>query len=143
MIEQFAIAITGLVAVFLSQSRLEGLRKWAPIFGLAGQPFWALAAVKADQWGIQLLTVAYTLAWLKGFWSFWISPALEHRSRLASIGKVQAETRTYRYTIKPVREIVQSTPVARVQCGCGAVLRMTLQDPEAHCCGTIYRLREA
>ena len=50
MIEQIAIALTGVVAIFLSQSKSEKARKYACLFGLAGQPFWFWSAYSAEQW---------------------------------------------------------------------------------------------
>ena len=38
--EQIAIALTGVVAIWLSQDHRIQFRKWASIFGLIGQPFW-------------------------------------------------------------------------------------------------------
>ena len=70
--EQFAIAIFGVTAVFLSQSSVEKRRRYACIFGLIGQPFWFYAAWSSQQWGIFALCVLYTWAWGKGFWSNWM-----------------------------------------------------------------------
>jgi hypothetical protein len=75
MIDQVGIALTGVTAIFLSQSKQEWLRRYACLFGMAGQPFWIYAAVKAEQWGILALTVLYTLAWAKGVWTHWLKPA--------------------------------------------------------------------
>ena len=40
MIEQLAIALTGVTAIVLIQSGSERLRRFACLFGLAGQPAW-------------------------------------------------------------------------------------------------------
>jgi hypothetical protein len=74
VIEQVAIAFTGVTAIFLTQSRSEKARKFACLFGLVGQPFWIYAAWAASQWGILLLTAFYTTAWAKGVWTHWIKP---------------------------------------------------------------------
>lgn len=74
MIEQIGIALTGVTAIFLTQSQHDWLRKYACLFGMAGQPFWMTAAWSAQQWGILLLTVLYTVAWGKGIWLHWIKP---------------------------------------------------------------------
>lgn len=72
MIEQIGIALTGVTAIFLTQAKHEPLRRYACLFGMAGQPFWAYAAITAEQWGIPVLTVLYTIAWAKGVWTFWL-----------------------------------------------------------------------
>lgn len=71
--EQIAIALTGVTAIWLSQSEQGGFRKWACIFGLVGQPFWLYSAYTAEQWGIFVLCIFYTLAWFKGFRVHWLS----------------------------------------------------------------------
>lgn len=72
MIEQYMIAGTGVTAIFLSQSVNAEYRRYACLFGLAGQPFWMYAAYTADQWGILVLTLFYTMAWMKGVKTHWI-----------------------------------------------------------------------
>lgn len=68
MIEQLAIALTGVTAIALVQSKSERLRRFASIFGLCGQPFWFYSAWQAEQWGVLALRVLYTMAWGHGFW---------------------------------------------------------------------------
>jgi hypothetical protein len=72
VIDQIAILLTGVPAVFLTQSRRESWRRFACLFGIAGQPFWIYAALSAKQWGIFLIALLYTAAWLKGVWTHWI-----------------------------------------------------------------------
>lgn len=74
MIDQIGIAVCGVSAVFLSQDKRESWRRWACVFGLAGQPFWFLATLHAEQWGIMALTVLYTYSWLRGVRTYWIKP---------------------------------------------------------------------
>lgn len=76
MIEQIAIGLFGVTAVFLSQDRREHWRRWACIFGLCGQPFWIIATWKAQQWGILALCLLYTLSWARGLYAGWISPRI-------------------------------------------------------------------
>lgn len=73
MIDQIAIAFTGVIATFLTQSKYESRRRFACLFGLASQPFWIYAAVTAEQWGIFALCFLYTWAWLKGVRMHWLS----------------------------------------------------------------------
>jgi hypothetical protein len=71
MIEQIAIAIFGVYAVFLSQSDRASHRRWACVFGLIGQPFWFYATWKAGQWGIFALCFLYTISWARGVHTYW------------------------------------------------------------------------
>ena len=72
MISQIAIAITGIVSVWLSQDPRINRRKYACWFGLAGQPFWFYVSFMEQQWGIFLLSFVYTFAWIRGFKNYWI-----------------------------------------------------------------------
>jgi hypothetical protein len=74
MIEQIGIALTGVIAIFLSQSKHVSLQRYACFFGLAAQPFWFYAAWTAQQWGILFMGVLYTAAWGKGLWTHWFAP---------------------------------------------------------------------
>jgi hypothetical protein len=74
VIDQIAIACTGVTAIFLSQCKAEKARKYSSVFGLVSQPFWFYATIQAEQWGIVVLCFFYTLAWLKGFWMYWVKP---------------------------------------------------------------------
>lgn len=73
MFEQVGIVVFGLTGVVLSQ--LPGLkfRKWAPVFGLLGQPFWFYASWKAQQFGALAMSVLYTVAWLVGLYTHWFA----------------------------------------------------------------------
>jgi hypothetical protein len=73
MLEQVAIALTGVVAIYLSQDKREERRKWACIFGLLSQPFWFYAAWKAQQWGMLGLNVLYAYSWFRGFMINWVN----------------------------------------------------------------------
>jgi hypothetical protein len=70
--DQALIAITGIVAIWLSQDSRAGWRKYACLFGLAGQPFWFYSSYIAEQWGIFILCFFYTFAWLKGVRVHWM-----------------------------------------------------------------------
>lgn len=72
MIEQIAIAFTGVTAVYLTQQSNEKWKKYACLFGTAGQPFWIYSAYTSELWGILLLTVFYTYSWGLGVWNNWI-----------------------------------------------------------------------
>lgn len=82
MIDQLGIACTGVVAIFLTQSKSERARSYACLFGMAGQPFWIYAAVDARQWGILFLNLFYMFAWAKGVWLHWLGPMWAQRGRV-------------------------------------------------------------
>ena len=73
MTSQIFIALFGVTAVALSQSKLHARRRWACIFGLIAQPFWFYSAWQAQQWGIFALCFLYTASWAQGFWNSWLA----------------------------------------------------------------------
>ena len=72
MIEQIGIALTGMMAVGLSQTQSFATRKWASVLGLCGQPFWFYATYSAEQWGIFAMAFFYTGLWAMGFYNNWL-----------------------------------------------------------------------
>lgn len=72
MLEQIAIGLCGVTAVFLSQDARVERRRFACLFGLAAQPFWFYATWKAGQWGIFALSFLYAFSWLRGFYAHWV-----------------------------------------------------------------------
>lgn len=73
--EQLMIAFTGVIAIFLTQQSNDRIKKYACLFGLAGQPFWFYSAYTNEQWGIFVLCVFYTYSWALGFKNNWIKGA--------------------------------------------------------------------
>ncbi|MCX4187182.1 hypothetical protein [Methylophaga sp. OBS4] len=71
MIEQMIIAVTGVIAIFLTQSSNPNIQKYACLVGVVGQPFWMMATYQSGQWGMFVLTLFYTLAWCRGIYNFW------------------------------------------------------------------------
>lgn len=69
---QIMIAITGIIAIFLTQAESQKHQRYACLFGLAGQPFWLVSTYQAAQWGIFIVSIFYTLAWLKGVKRHWL-----------------------------------------------------------------------
>lgn len=41
-------------------------KRWAPVVGLAGQPFWLYSTGAAGQWGMFALCCAYTAIYARG-----------------------------------------------------------------------------
>lgn len=73
MIDQVAIALTGVVAIWLSQDSRKSVAKYACIFGMIGQPFWFYSAYMSEQWGIFILCFFYTFAWARGVRNNWMT----------------------------------------------------------------------
>ena len=73
-LDQIGIVLTGVIAVWLTQDKREGWRRWACVFGMLAQPFWFYAAWKAEQWGILAITTLYAYAWARGVWTHWLAP---------------------------------------------------------------------
>ena len=73
MIAQIFIALLGVTAIWLSQDVNPARRRFACLFGLAGQPFWFWSAISAEQWGFFVLCCFYTVAWARGVKSNWLS----------------------------------------------------------------------
>jgi hypothetical protein len=84
-LEQIAIAVCGVTAVYLSQEAHPERRRWSSVFGMIGQPFWFYAAWKAEQWGIFALCFLYTFSWGRGLWTNWIAPLRAQRGKKAAI----------------------------------------------------------
>jgi len=80
VIEQIIIAICGVSSVWLSQDTRPWLSKWACILGMLAQPFWMIAAWKAEQWGIFALSFVYAFGWGRGIRAYWIAPWLAKRA---------------------------------------------------------------
>jgi hypothetical protein len=72
ILAQVGIAVCGVTAIWLSQDKREAWRRWACIFGLAGQPFWIAETIHARQWGILALCALYTWSWWRGFRGYWL-----------------------------------------------------------------------
>jgi hypothetical protein len=71
LIAQLGLSVFGLTAVYLSQDARASRRRWACIAGLCAQPFWFFETIGSAQWGMVALSAVYTLAWLRGFHSYW------------------------------------------------------------------------
>lgn len=69
---QILLAIFGLGAVYMSMvSTKPRHRRWAPVVGLAGQPFWLIATISAHQWGMVAVCCCYTALYARGAWMAW------------------------------------------------------------------------
>ena len=68
---QFALAIFGLSALFMAMGHNARARRWAPVVGLCGQPFWVAFAVQSSAWGLLALSLAYSAVYVRGAWVQW------------------------------------------------------------------------
>ena len=71
MLTQLALAIFGLTALWLATGTDAAGRRWAPVIGLAGQPFWIAFAIKSSAWGLLALSIAYSVVYARGIWKQW------------------------------------------------------------------------
>lgn len=53
-------------AIWMLTSMHTRIRRWGCWVGLSVQPAWFLAALWADQWGILLVDVWFTIAYIRG-----------------------------------------------------------------------------
>lgn len=72
MFSQIMIAFTGVIAIYLTQQRNEKWKRFACLFGMAGQPFWIYSAYQSGLYGILILSIFYAYAWGLGFYNNWI-----------------------------------------------------------------------
>ena len=68
---QFALAIFGLSALFMAMGHNARARRWAPVVGLCGQPFWIAFALQSSAWGLLALSLAYSAVYVRGAWVQW------------------------------------------------------------------------
>jgi hypothetical protein len=68
---QFALSFFAIGAVLMAMSRNDTARKWAPVVGLAGQPFWIVFAIRTQAWGVLVLAGVFTLVYLSGLLIQW------------------------------------------------------------------------
>lgn len=68
---QLALAFFGLTALFMATGHNPRARRWAPIIGLCGQPFWVAFSISASAWGLLALSIAYSAIYVRGIWLQW------------------------------------------------------------------------
>ena len=79
--EQIIIALTGSIAIWLTQQDNKEWARYACIFGLVGQPFWFISSYNSEQWGIFALCFLYTYSWCIGLYRHWIKRWIRERQR--------------------------------------------------------------
>jgi hypothetical protein len=70
--DQIGIACTGAIAVYLTQQKREHWKRYACLFGMAGQPFWFYCAWKSGQVGVFIVSFMYTYSWWIGIRNHWL-----------------------------------------------------------------------
>ena len=68
---QLFIAAFGLTSIWCAMGHNAKARKWAPVIGLAGQPFWFAFALDTKAWGLLALVAAYTAVYVRGILVQW------------------------------------------------------------------------
>lgn len=68
---QIALAVFGLTAMWLAMGHSAKGRKFAPIIGLLGQPFWLIFSWQSQAWGLMLLSAAWSLVYVRGIAVHW------------------------------------------------------------------------
>lgn len=68
---QLGLAVFGLTSLVMALGHNPRARRWAPVIGLIGQPFWTAFAYSTKAWGLGLLVVAYTTVYAYGVWVQW------------------------------------------------------------------------
>lgn len=63
---QAVLAICGLSALWMATGTNPVLRKWSCAVGLLGQPAWMAYAWSTQGWGLMVLSVIYTLVYIRG-----------------------------------------------------------------------------
>ncbi len=72
--DQIMIGILSGSAILLSQDMRDHVRKYAPILGLLGQPFWLYTSFVNAQPVLFLLSFYYVYAWGLGIKNYWYLP---------------------------------------------------------------------
>ena len=68
---QIAIAVLSCFAIWLLAKKRRSVQRWGYVTGLASEPFWIYASFTADQWGILLVSLWWTVCYLVGIWNHW------------------------------------------------------------------------
>lgn len=70
IVSQVAIVVFGVLAILL----LNLKKRSGVIFGLISQPFWYYSAYYTKNWGIFVLSFAYTISYCVGYYTQFIKP---------------------------------------------------------------------
>ena len=70
---QFFIGVLGIIALVIVAFFENKGRRWGYVIGLLGQPFWFITSIMHHQWGVLILSIAYTIVWGYGVWSWFFA----------------------------------------------------------------------
>lgn len=76
MVDQIAIFVFGLAAIWLVNDPRSRVARWGSVCGLIAQPFWYWTTYSHEQWGMLASCPIYTWSWARGFYYSWLA----HRS---------------------------------------------------------------
>jgi nicotinamide riboside transporter PnuC len=65
---QIGISVLGVAAIILVARK----NKWGFVCGLLTQPFWYITSWTHQQWGIFIISFAYTVSWSYGFYLWFL-----------------------------------------------------------------------
>jgi hypothetical protein len=68
---QICIVLFGCSSIWLI-GRKEKWKRWGYIIGIFSQPFWIITTIHNKQWGVLLLSIWYSYAWIQGIYNYWI-----------------------------------------------------------------------
>jgi hypothetical protein len=74
------ITLTACAAIWLLSTN-KPYSRWGFIVGLLGQPGWLLATWVHGQFGMFVVSLFFTYAYVQGIWEFWIKPQRASRVR--------------------------------------------------------------
>lgn len=66
LISQIGLAVFGLTAIILVAKK----NKWGFVVGLISQPFFLITSYINKQWGLFILSIAYTFVWIFGIYEW-------------------------------------------------------------------------
>ena len=66
IVVQSCIFLFGVASIVL----LSRKNKWGFVIGLCAQPFWFLNSYMNQEWGIFLVSIAYTISWSYGIYEW-------------------------------------------------------------------------
>lgn len=70
---QVALATLSIFGLFLNYRCRPSVRRWAPVVGLATQPFWMAFGVETNAIGVMIVALVYAGVHGYGFHQLWIA----------------------------------------------------------------------
>ena len=73
---QAVITLSSIAALVLVMQSTP-VRRWGPVVGLVGQPAWLFSTWAHGQFGMFLVSGAFTAIYVWGVWRDWVEPLFE------------------------------------------------------------------